>query len=213
MNAGEKKDIKARRVCTSDTHYLSIMDRAFQTICEMLLDRGFHETVEFFKGQIGNETHALEAQQVVKLEHPTRVRLVFYNHAKLQKAQEFITRHVVLADAPVDLVIVVFREKMNSTHIKLIEDQSTPTMSVQVFDLKELYFNISKHNLVPKHEIIPQEEAARLMEFLNAKKGQMPNILHTDKMAKYLNVRPGQMVKITRPSPTAGEYVFYRLCV
>jgi len=189
------------------------MDRAFRTLCEMLYDRGLYDTVEHFKSFVGNEFTMLESQPIVKLEHPENVRVVFYNNAKLTKAQEFIAKHIIIPEQPMKLVIVVFKEKMNSTHVKLIQDQTTQETCVQVFDIKELYFNISRHVLVPKHEILSNEEAVRVMEQCNAKKNQMPNILHTDKQAKYLNVRPGQIVKITRPSPTAGEYVIYRLCV
>lgn len=191
-----------------------MLDKVFATLCEMLSDRGMLDTVEAFKSKWGSELVVAErtGAQVFKLDHDNKARVVFYMNSKLQKAQEFINKYI-MTEVPFQLVIIVFREKMNSTHIKLIEDHSSAETSVQVFEVRDLMFNISKHQLVPKHEIVPVDEVQAILDKFNAKKTQLPNILHTDKMARYLNVRPGQLVKITRSSPTAGEYVIYRYCI
>ena len=36
---------------------------------------------------------------------------------------------------------------------------------------------------------------------------------HEDIIGRILGLIPGSIVKITRPSPSAGEYVLYRVCV
>lgn len=46
-----------------------------------------------------------------------------------------------------------------------------------------------------------------------AKDHQLPKILRTDPMAKYLGARRGNLIKILRDSVTAGEYVVYRLVI
>lgn len=40
-------------------------------------------------------------------------------------------------------------------------------------------------------------------------KSQLPIILRTDPMAKYLDVKSGDVVKVTRISPSAGETIVY----
>ena len=40
-----------------------------------------------------------------------------------------------------------------------------------------------------------------------------PLMLSSDPVARYHGLLPGAMVKITRPSPTAGECVLYRVVV
>lgn len=82
----------------------------------------------------------------------------------------------------------------------------------QDFSLNELQFNRSHHILVPKHELITDEsEINKIFEACQIQKGsQLPLILKSDPMAKYLNAKPGNVVKVTRISPTCGENIVYR---
>ena len=41
---------------------------------------------------------------------------------------------------------------------------------------------------------------------------QLPIIHRHDAVSNVLGIRPGEVVKITRPSKTAGQYVSYRCC-
>jgi DNA-directed RNA polymerase subunit H len=72
---------------------------------------------------------------------------------------------------------------------------------------------ISNHIYQPKHEIIPKDQAEEIMRKYNAKPSQLPYIMTSDKAIEDLDVRPGDVIKITRKSPTAGESVYYRYVV
>lgn len=72
---------------------------------------------------------------------------------------------------------------------------------------------ITNHMYQPKHEIIPKAEAEEVLKKYNAKPGQLPYILMSDKAIEDLDVRPGDVIKITRKSPIAGESVYYRYVV
>ncbi|HEY7506515.1 MAG TPA: DNA-directed RNA polymerase subunit H [Nitrososphaera sp.] len=72
---------------------------------------------------------------------------------------------------------------------------------------------ISNHIYQPKHEILPRKEAEEMMKKYNAKPSQLPYIMSSDKGIEDLDVRPGDVIKITRKSPTAGESVYYRYVV
>ena len=80
-------------------------------------------------------------------------------------------------------------------------------------DKKATAIKISNHIYQPKHEIIPKSEAEEIMRKYNAKPGQLPYIMTSDKAIEDLDVRPGDIIKITRKSPTAGESVYYRYVV
>jgi DNA-directed RNA polymerase subunit H len=72
---------------------------------------------------------------------------------------------------------------------------------------------ITDHIYQPKHEIVPRKEAEEVLKRYNTKPSQLPYILIEDKGLEELDVRPGDIIKITRKSPTAGESVYYRYVV
>jgi len=78
---------------------------------------------------------------------------------------------------------------------------------------EELLVNITHHQLVPKHSVLQDSEKAELLKRYRAKESQLPKIQVEDPVAKYFGVRKGQVMKIVRPSETAGRYVTYRLAV
>jgi DNA-directed RNA polymerase subunit H len=106
------------------------------------------------------------------------------------------------------LVIFVVKD---AADVKKITDFE---LDYQVFGIKELQFNKATHCLVPKHELIESadEISVILSDYQLRTVTQLPLILKTDPMAKYFNARPGNVMKVTRISPTCGENVIYR-CV
>jgi DNA-directed RNA polymerase subunit H (RpoH/RPB5) len=85
---------------------------------------------------------------------------------------------------------------------------------LHMFLCKELMFNPMKHELVPKHEKMTEEESKKLMDDLQLKsKLQIPLIQRTDTIARWLGLNVGDIVRITRYNETSGEYFFYRVCV
>jgi len=76
-----------------------------------------------------------------------------------------------------------------------------------------MHFNILKHDLVPHHSILSKKEAKKILEAYNIKKDQLPKILVTDPVARAIGARVGDIIKIIRKSPTAGESVAYRLVI
>jgi DNA-directed RNA polymerase subunit H len=73
--------------------------------------------------------------------------------------------------------------------------------------------NIFESALVPKHEILPEDEKKNILEHFMIKESQLPKIKSTDPAVKALNAQKGDVLKITRKSPTSGEYFYYRLVV
>jgi len=78
---------------------------------------------------------------------------------------------------------------------------------------KKTKIDIFKNVLVPKHEILSEEEKTNLLEKLNISKEQLPKILSNDPAVKAIGAKSGDIVKIVRKSPVAGEYNYYRLVV
>ena len=72
---------------------------------------------------------------------------------------------------------------------------------------------IPDHIYVPKHEIINKDEAEKVLEKYHTKPTEMTLIYVSDPAIRGLGVKPGDMIKITRKSPTAGESLYYRYVV
>ncbi|MBC7081072.1 MAG: DNA-directed RNA polymerase subunit H [Thermoplasmatales archaeon] len=73
--------------------------------------------------------------------------------------------------------------------------------------------DILKHVLVPQHEILREEEVKKLIKTYNISKENLPRILVDDPVVKAIGAKEGDVIKITRNSPTAGKSVVYRLVV
>lgn len=74
-------------------------------------------------------------------------------------------------------------------------------------------FDIFTHTLVPRHKIITQEEREQLLTQYRVQPYQLPRIRTSDPAVKAIGAKAGDIVKITRESPTAGDYVAYRYVI
>jgi DNA-directed RNA polymerase subunit H (RpoH/RPB5) len=88
-------------------------------------------------------------------------------------------------------------------------------MRISFFQAHTLVNNPLDHVLVPRHEVMPAGEVAEFLKENKIKtKLNLPVIkFHEDMIARILGIVPEEIVKITRPSPSAGEYVSYRVCL
>ena len=77
----------------------------------------------------------------------------------------------------------------------------------------EITFNIFKHNLVPKHIILTKSEAEEILKKYKIKPFQLPKIKETDPAVMMLGAKQGDILKIKRASPTAGDAEYYRYVV
>jgi len=71
-------------------------------------------------------------------------------------------------------------------------------------------FNPGDHELVPKHEKLSKKEAKDVMERYHTSLRELPKIKASDPAILGIGVKAGDIIKITRTSPTAGETIFYR---
>lgn len=82
-----------------------------------------------------------------------------------------------------------------------------------VYDKKMAKFDVTKHELVPKHSKLSDKETKELFAKYAIELSNLPRIFKSDPAIVDLDVGDGDIVKIVRSSPTAGETVFYRRVV
>ena len=72
---------------------------------------------------------------------------------------------------------------------------------------------VPDHVFEPKHEILTKKEAEQVLENFNCNPTDLPFIFVNDPAILGLGVKPGDMIKISRNSGTAGESIYYRYVV
>jgi DNA-directed RNA polymerase subunit H len=73
--------------------------------------------------------------------------------------------------------------------------------------------SITDHFLVPKHYLLPKEQAEKLLEEKEISAIQLPSIQKNDPAIKEFKPIKGDVIKIVRKSPTAGQSIYYRRVV
>ena len=70
--------------------------------------------------------------------------------------------------------------------------------------------NILEHETVPKHEVLSPAEQKEILTRFDVTKDKLPKIFSSDPIAKAVKAKSGDIIKITRRSPTAGESIYFR---
>ena len=80
--------------------------------------------------------------------------------------------------------------------------------------------DIQQHDLVPKHEVISESEKELLQQNSDFDINNLPKIKINDPVVKELQendkshkISAGDVLKITRDSKTAGEFISYRIVI
>lgn len=198
--------------------------RVRKTLFQMLQDRGYHvadkyldETKEQFE-QFWKEILARGGNRnelvilVTKKSDPNDQIIVFFpEENKPVGVKPIRVLAEKMEEKKLGHAILVVQQKLTAFARTAIQEMG-PKFEIEVFHESELIVNVTKHILVPEHVPLSAEEKKSLLARYKVKENQLPRIQHTDPVARYFGMKKGQVVKITRPSETAGRYVTYRLC-
>lgn len=202
------------------------IDIIIKNLKEMLLDRG-DNIDEFDEHEVDIDREEFYTDTKVIEFHTSHTTIIFALTKKLRK--NILDE---LKDGGGDNLmnfVSKYNDKMNIILVFNNDTISTPIMQqlnrydkllqkkggiLQHFHIKNLLFNPTKHQLVPKHTKLSTEEVAKIMETYPIKgKIQMPYILHSDVIAKWLGLKQGDIVKIERVNENSGVSYYYRVCI
>jgi DNA-directed RNA polymerase I, II, and III subunit RPABC1 len=186
-----------------------------QTLIEMITDRGYNvpesEMISFEEFVIKYNNRNLDIY--INDEFKNK-KIYVYFHNDLKNFSKADLKNIMqkvssqYEDEDINLILIL-KDKENSAISKELTKEIYK--NVEIFLRKNMMFNITKHEYVPKHIILTKEEEEELLEKYNTTKGKLPKISKSDPIAKYYGMKSDQICKIIRKSPEVGEYPYYRL--
>lgn len=116
---------------------------------------------------------------------------------------------------PTDELLFIIRMEPNDTLKKFIKEKYFKDgLYVNIVNIQRYMFNILDHQLVPTHTILTDKQVEELKTEVNIKEiTQLPEISRLDPVAITIGLRPNQVCKIERKSPTSLTSIYYRVCI
>ena len=113
-----------------------------------------------------------------------------------------------------DTLIIIVKDEPNDTLITLLKHiWANDGVFIILLNIKRLQFNPLNHTLVPPHKVINETDVVEVKKRYNiTRDSEFPEISRFDPIAQAIGIRPGEVCEIIRPSKTAIDAKFYRLC-
>ncbi|CCM04976.1 uncharacterized protein FIBRA_07174 [Fibroporia radiculosa] len=192
-----------------------------RTIHELVKDRGFQVSddeinmdLATFRSHYASNLGSVDRSQLNFFtnhkNNPMTQIFVFFSDEKSVGVKTMRKMLTILEEKNIMQGIIVFPGNMTPSARKVISAMTN--FALEEFAEADLLVNITHHTLVPKHEVLSPKEKKELLETYRLKETQLPRIQTADPVARYYGLKRGMVVKITRPSETAGRYASYRIC-
>lgn len=158
--------------------------------------------------------------EIVNAVNPKKkIYIRYYLGSRLvaKNIQEMIDDLFVLTETlkKTDTLFIINKDEPNETLINEIKHiWESDGIFIVIESIKRLQFNILEHVYVPPHRVLSEPEVSDIMKKYNiTDKIQFPDISRFDPVARVIGLRPGQVCHIIRPSKTAIQSNYYRICV
>jgi DNA-directed RNA polymerase subunit H (RpoH/RPB5) len=201
--------------------------RSRMTLLDILEDRGYN-VEKYRKFSPAEATIAATAFpslsfKVSKKEDASKICDVRYANISRQKLDTFFDDIDDDDTENIEVIVMTMNPITDAHHVIALKqymkmkesgEKERRKLRVSFFSIETLVINPMKHVLVPKHQIVSQDYHKELMDSLYVtSKSKFPEIkFHIDPIARCIGAVPGDIVKITRPSSSAGEAIIYRVC-
>jgi len=220
MDMDEASADKRNQIQVSLTPSTSRLFRVYRTISSMLNKRGYMIPREYlnmtpvtFVGKFGMDPPREGLTMLVeKSEDESDQLFVFFpDEEKVGVKPIRILVERMKAEGVVS-AIMVLRQGVTSLAKQAVLEVSD-SFSIEHFREAELLVDITEHTLVPEHIVLTTSEKNELLKRYRLRETQLPRIQLADPVARFYGMKRGHVVKIIRPSETAGRYVTYRICI
>ena len=212
-----KDMVEARKFEVKETDTISVMSSMSPSEFSTL----YNQSSDIVFGPFNHTIMPTYTDNGIEKKKVAYVRMVFaQNHSSgLKKHLQDRCNEYIDTDGKETVVIIALEPKKTSN----LAQAMTAYKYVEIFQIKNIVINITKHYMQPKYEIIfPNMEDEIIKQFIspNATKAminnfkvKMPRILREDPIALFYGLKSGNILKITRFDETSGRYVMYRCCL
>lgn len=204
-----------------NNNYINSIYNSRTNLLEILKERDFNiETYEKFDiNEIGILADNNQLDMLLTSNNSEKKVYVKYYINKIIKVQNIFSIvedlfHLENLLNKNDDLMIIIKEEPNETLTQEIKNiWMAESIYISLLNIKRLQFNILKHEKVPKHTIISKEEEKNFKKKFNIlHNDQIPDISYFSPVSLVLGVRPDNIVKIERKSPTSITTDYYRIC-
>lgn len=119
---------------------------------------------------------------------------------------ESIQEHILMMKK-MDLshCIIVYKDNVTPVAKKIIDE--TKDFKIELFHVDELQYNLTKHYLVPKHEIHFRKGTKGCVNFKKKYGDNFPIILKNDPVSRFYDFERGDIIRITDDD----DIVYFRI--
>ena len=193
----------------------------YKTTLEMLYDR-LYDISDYYDGEnivrfCDAEDDSIELSNYDKLllaynknnlkivinDNQNKKTCVFFYQTKIgiNEVKKIIE---IINEEKIEHIILIITDSLTTYAVKEMKNNKNNT-ELEIFYEHEMIYNVTKHILVPHHELL-DEKSTKLI--LNKFGRKIPLIKITDRITKYYNGKPNQIFKIYR-----NNEIFFRLIV
>lgn len=215
-----------------DYETLQVLFRSRQTLLKLLADRGYNiKPYEKFgpveiaamaaaaSGSAGAGSFRMDLERDPS-EAISKCRVIYSMNRVKNRLAGFMDEVMEeeganpVNPATTELIIVLLEPVVETFHAAALSALSTKKLRISFFQAHTIVNNPMEHVLQPKFEVLPKSEHPEFLKRITTNTiVKLPIIrFHEDMVARIMGLLPGDIVKITRPSPSAGEYETYRVC-
>ena len=187
------------------------------TILDILKRRGY-KTSDYENYDMSHVASIMDTEQLnMLLQGPNKAFIHYQLKSKLNlnKVISSLYDEENAPLAPMDDLIIIYKAEPNDTlRAEIDELWNRSGIYVTILNIKRLQFNILEHVAVPKHRVLSEKEREEFFIKYNIKSNHdIPTISRYEPVASVHCMRPGQLCCIERKSKTAGNTLYYRVCV
>jgi DNA-directed RNA polymerase subunit H (RpoH/RPB5) len=200
-----------------------------ETILNLLLEQGFvvDNYIGFKKNEVDTMYQTKQLDMLVKtadggdggdanLSRKTYVKYHLEKSLRPVNLYEYIDDLFNLEEVlkKTDNLLIIMNDEPNETTLKTLRNiWEQDNVFIILFNINRLQYNVTEIALVPKHTVLNQKEADEVKVKYNIQEdSQIPGISRFDPVAQAIGMRPGDLCRIIRPSKTAVNTLFYRVC-